>query len=139
MSFLKEFKAFAIKGNVVDMAIGVIIGGAFGKIVGSVVNDIIMPPISLVLGNKGFTELFYALDGKIYDNLAKAKEAGAPILAYGNFIQIIIDFAILAFIIFMMVKGINSMKKKEEEAPAPVAEPTISEKLLTEIRDSLKK
>ena len=138
MSFIKEFKAFAIKGNVVDMAIGVIIGGAFGKIVSSMVSDIIMPPVSLVLGDKGFTEFFYALDGKTYESLAKAREAGAPILAYGNFIQILIDFTILAFIIFLMVKGINSLKKKEEETPV-APEPTTTEKLLTEIRDSLKK
>lgn len=139
MGFMKEFKAFALKGNVVDLSVGIIIGGAFGKIVSSMVNDIIMPPISLALGDKGFTELFYALDGKTYASMTLAKEAGAPILAYGNFIQIIIDFAILAFIIFLMIKGINSLKKKEEEAPAAPAEPTATEKLLTEIRDSLKK
>ncbi len=139
MSFIKEFKAFAMKGNVVDMAVGVIIGGAFGKIISSMVNDLIMPPISLVLGDKGFTEFYYALDGKTYETLAKAKEAGAPILAYGNFLQILIDFTILAFLIFLMVKGVNSMKKKEAEAPSVSAEPTATEKLLTEIRDSLKK
>lgn len=136
MGFIKEFKEFAMKGNVVDLAVGVIIGGAFGKIVSSMVNDIIMPPVSLFLGEKGFTDLFYALDGKTYQNLAAAKEAGIPILAYGSFVQTVIDFTILAIIIFLMIKGINSMKKKEEAA-AP--EPTASEKLLTEIRDALKK
>jgi len=141
MGFVKEFKEFAMKGNVVDLAVGVIIGGAFGKIVSSMVNDIIMPPISLALGDKGFTELFFALDGKVYDSIAKAKEAGAPILAYGNFLQIVLDFIILAFIIFLMIKGINNLKKKEEAVAAPPAapEPTTSEKLLTEIRDALKK
>ncbi len=139
MGILKEFKAFAMRGNVVDLAVGVIIGGAFGKIVSSVVNDIIMPPISLALGDKGFTDLFYAMAGKTYESFAKAKEAGAPILAYGNFIQIVIDFLILAFIIFLMIKVINSIKKKEEEDAAAPAEPTTSEKLLTEIRDALKK
>ena len=139
MSFITEFKAFAMKGNVVDMAVGVIIGGAFGKIISSMVNDLIMPPVSLFLGDKGFTEFYYALDGKTYENLTKAKEAGAPILAYGNFIQILIDFTILAFLIFLMVKGINSMKKKEAEAPPAPVEPTTTEKLLTEIRDALKK
>ncbi len=137
MGFVKEFKEFAIKGNVMDMAVGVIIGAAFSKIVSSLVNDIIMPPVSLILGDKGFTEFFYALDGKTYESLAKAKEAGAPVLAYGNFIQIIIDFTILAIVIFLMIKGINSMKKKEAAAAPP--EPTASEKLLMEIRDSLKK
>jgi large conductance mechanosensitive channel len=137
MGFIKEFKAFAIKGNVVDMAVGVIIGGAFGKIVTSMVNDIIMPPVSLALGEKGFTEMFYALDGKTYKSLAQAKEAGSAVLAYGSFIQTIVDFTILAFIIFLMIKGINSLKKKEEAATP--AEPTTTEKLLTEIRDSLKK
>ncbi len=140
MGFIKEFKEFAMKGNVVDLAVGVIIGGAFGKIVSSMVNDIIMPPVSLVLGDKGFTDLYYALDGKTYESLVKAKEAGAPIFAYGSFLQTVIDFAILAFIIFLMIKGINSMKKKEEAAaPATPPEPTVSEKLLMEIRDSLKK
>ncbi len=141
MGFIKEFKEFAMKGNVVDLAVGVIIGGAFGKIVSSLVNDVIMPPISLVLGDKGFTDLYFSLDGKTYESLVKAKEAGAPIFAYGNFLQTIIDFAILALIIFLMIKGINSMKKKQEAAAAPAGPPelSLSEKLLIEIRDSLKK
>jgi len=139
MGFMKEFKEFAMKGNVVDLAVGVIIGGAFGKIVGSLVNDVIMPPVSIFLGDKGFVDKFYALNGKVYESLAKAKEDGAPVFAYGNFIQTILDFAILALVIFLMVKAINKMKKKEEAAPAPAPEPTTTEKLLTEIRDSLKK
>jgi large conductance mechanosensitive channel len=139
MGFIKEFKEFAMKGNVVDLAVGVIIGGAFGKIVSSMVNDIIMPPVSLILGDKGFTELFYALDGKKYESMAAATAVGAPVFAYGNFIQTVIDFAILAFIIFLMIKGINKMKKKEAEAPAAAPEPTESEKLLAEIRDLLRK
>lgn len=141
MGFVKEFKEFAMKGNVVDLAVGVIIGGAFGKIVSSLVNDIIMPPISLVLGEKGFTEWFYSLDGKKYDSLVKAREAGAPVFAIGSFTQTVVDFIILAFIIFLMIKGINYVKRKDEKeaAAAPPPEPTLSEKLLMEIRDSLKK
>lgn len=141
MGFVKEFKEFAMKGNVVDLAVGVIIGGAFGKIVSSLVNDIIMPPISLVLGEKGFTEWFYALDGKKYESLAKARELGAPVFAIGSFTQTVVDFIILAFIIFLMIKGINYVKKKDEKeaAAAPPPEPTTTEKLLMEIRDSLKK
>jgi len=141
MGFIKEFKEFAMKGNAVDLAVGVIIGGAFGKIVSSLVNDIIMPPISLALGDKGFTEIFYALDGKTYESIVKAKEAGAPIFAIGNFFQTVLDFTILALIIFLMIKAINRMKKKDEENTAPEGppEPTATEKLLTEIRDSLKK
>jgi len=141
MSFIGEFKAFAMRGNVVDLAVGVIIGGAFGKIVSSMVDDLIMPLVSLFLGDKGFKDKFFVFSGQTYESLAKAKEAGAPVLAYGNFIQTVIDFTILAFVIFLMVKGMNNLKKKEEAAaPAPAApEPTKEELLLTEIRDLLKK
>lgn len=139
MGIISEFKAFAIKGNVVDMAVGVIIGTSFGKIVTSLVNDIIMPPISLLTGDKGFGEKFVTFSKIDYPTIAKAKEAGVAVFAYGSFIQTIIDFTILAFIIFLMVKGINRLKKKEEAAPAAPAEPTTTEILLTEIRDSLKK
>lgn len=140
MGFLSEFKAFAMRGNVVDLAVGVIIGGAFGKIVSSVVDDLIMPVVSIFLGDKGFKDKFYVFGEKTFDSLAQAKEAGVPVFAYGNFIQTVIDFTILAFIIFMMIKGMNNMKKKEEAA-APVAPPAPSneEKLLAEIRDLLKK
>ena len=138
MSIVKEFKEFAVKGNVMDMAVGVIIGGAFGKIVTSLVGDVLMPVISLVTGGIDFTNLFVNLsDDKTYKTLAEAQEAGASVFAYGQFIQNIIDFVIIAFCVFLMIKGINRFKKKEEEAPAP-AEPSKEEQLLTEIRDLLK-
>ncbi|NLF42192.1 MAG: large-conductance mechanosensitive channel protein MscL [Bacteroidales bacterium] len=138
MSILKEFKAFAMRGNVVDMAVGVIIGGAFGKIVSSIVNDIIMPPIGLLLGGMNFSDLYVTLDGNTYENLAKAREAGAPLIAYGAFAQTVIDFLIIAAVIFLLIKGLNSMKKKEDAAPAAPPAPTKEESLLTEIRDILK-
>lgn len=138
MGFLKEFKEFAVKGNVVDLAVGVIIGGAFGKIVTSVVNDIMMPPIGLLMQGKNFSELFWALNGEEYESIAKAKEAGAPILAYGPFIQTVIDFTIIAFCVFLLVKAINRLKKKPVDEPAVAPEPSNEEKLLTEIRDLLK-
>ena len=137
MGFFKEFKEFAVKGNVMDMAVGVIIGGAFGKIVSSLVNDVIMPLIGKATGGVSFTDLFVPLDGGDYKTLAAAKEAGAAVLAYGQFIQNILDFLIIAFCIFLMVKAINKTKKKEEPAPAAPAGPT-QEELLTEIRDLLK-
>ena len=140
MGFIKEFKEFAMKGNVMDMAVGVIIGGAFGKIVTSLVNDIIMPLVGKALGNADFTTLFVNLtDDTKYDSLAAAKEAGASVFAYGQFIQNVVDFLIVAFCIFLMLKGINKLNRKKEEAPAPEAPkgPT-QEELLTEIRDLLK-
>lgn len=140
MSMMKEFKEFAMRGNVVDMAVGIIIGGAFGKIVSSVVSDIIMPPIGYLLGGVNFTDLKFII------SQASVNAAGEAIPAvsinYGNFIQVTIDFIIIALAIFMMIKGMNSMKKKEEAAPAaPPAppEPTKEEVLLGEIRDLLKK
>lgn len=117
---LKEFKKFALKGNVLDLAVGVIIGGAFGKIVTSLVNDIIMPPIGLVLGRVNFPDLFIALDGKKYQSLAAAKDAGAATLNYGMFINNILDFIIVAFTIFIVVKQFERFKKKEAAAPAKV-------------------
>ena len=140
MGFVKEFKEFAMKGNVMDMAVGVIIGGAFGKIVTSLVNDIIMPLVGKALGNADFTTLFVNLtDDTKYDSLAAAKEAGASVFAYGQFIQNVVDFLIVAFCIFLMLKGINKLNRKKEEAPAP-EEPKgpTQEELLTEIRDLLK-
>ncbi len=119
----KEFKAFAMRGNVIDLAIGVIIGGAFGKIVSSLVNDIIMPPIGLLLGKVQFTNLFIDLSGKGYTVLETARAEGAPVLAYGSFIQAIIDFLIIAFVIFLVVRGINRMTAPK---PAPAA-PTTKE------------
>jgi len=115
---LKEFKAFIMRGNVVDLAIGVIIGGAFGAIVNSLVKDIIMPPIGLLLGKVDFAKLYVALDGKTYESLAKAQELGAPTLNYGQFINTIINFLIIGFVIFLIVKAINKMQKPAA-APAP--------------------
>lgn len=113
MGFVQEFKEFAMKGNVVDMAVGIIIGAEFGKIVNSMVADIIMPPIGFVIGNVNFVDLFYPMDGKVYESLAAAKTAGAPVFAYGNFIQSVINFIIIAFAIFLMIKVMNSIRKDE--------------------------
>lgn len=135
---LNEFKTFAMRGNVVDMAVGIIIGAAFGKIVSSLVNDVIMPPIGLLMGGVDFSNLFINLSGTAYDSLALAEEAGAPLIKYGVFINTVLDFIIVAFAIFMVIKGMNNLKKKEEEKPAAPPEPSNEEKLLTEIRDALK-
>lgn len=135
---LEEFKKFAMRGNVVDMAVGIVIGAAFGKIVSSFVNDVLMPPIGLLMGNMDFSQLFINLGSGEYNSLVAAKEAGAPVLAYGSFINTVLDFVIVAFAIFMVVKGMNKLKKKEEEAPPPPPEPSKEEKLLMEIRDVLK-
>jgi large conductance mechanosensitive channel len=132
MKMLQEFKAFAMRGNVVDMAVGIIIGGAFGKIVSSFVADVIMPPIGLLLGGVDFSDLAITL---------KAAEEGQPavMLKYGMFVNTVIDFLIIAFAIFIVIKGMNTLKKKEEEKPAAPPEPPADVKLLTEIRDLLKK
>jgi len=136
---LKEFKEFAMKGNVLDMAIGVIIGGAFGKIVSSLVSDVLMPPIGLLVGKVDFSSLFLNLSGTPQASLAAAKAAGAPTLNYGVFLQSIFDFIILAFAIFLLVKQVNRFKKEAPPAPpAPPPGPTNEEKLLMEIRDVLK-
>ena len=116
----KEFKEFIMRGNVIDLAIGVIIGGAFGKIVSSLVNDIIMPPIGFVLGNVDFKDLFINLGPEKYPSLAAATEAGAPTINYGLFINNILDFLIIALVIFLVIKGINSMQRKKAEEAAPV-------------------
>src|SRR5690349_15478764 len=108
---LKEFKEFALKGNVVDMAVGIIIGAAFGRIVSSLVNDVLMPPIGKLMGNMDFSGLFVALNGNHYDSLAAAKAAGAPTVNYGLFINSVIDFIIVAFVIFLLVKQVNRLKK----------------------------
>lgn len=135
----EEFKKFAMRGNVVDMAVGIVIGAAFGKIVSSFVNDVIMPPIGLLMGNVDFSNLFINLGSVDYATMAEATEAGAPIIKYGMFINSILDFVIVAFAIFMVIKGMNKMKKAEEETPPPAPpEPSDEVKLLTEIRDSLK-
>jgi large conductance mechanosensitive channel len=133
---LKEFRDFAMRGNVVDMAIGVILGGAFGKIVSSLVADVIMPPIGMMLGNVDFSNLFIDLSGAGHPSLAAAKEAGAPVIAWGAWLNTVIDFVIVAFVIFLVVKQINRLKKAEP-APAPPG-PTREEMLLTEIRDALR-
>ena len=133
---LKEFKDFAMKGNVLDMAIGVIIGGAFGKIVSSLVSDVLMPPIGLLMGKVDFSSLFLNLSGTSQPSLAAAKAAGTPTLNYGVFLQSVFDFIIIAFVIFILVKQVNRFKK--EAPPAPPPGPTNEEKLLMEIRDALK-
>ncbi|WP_395377710.1 large-conductance mechanosensitive channel protein MscL [Marinicella sp. W31] len=132
MGMIKEFKAFAVKGNVMDMAVGIIIGAAFGKIVSSFVNDILMPPLGVMLGGVDFSDLAYTIQ-------EATAETEAVVLKWGAFVQTTIDFLIIAFAIFIAIKAMNSFNKKEEEAPAKPPEPTNEEKLLTEIRDLLKK
>jgi large conductance mechanosensitive channel len=138
---LKEFKEFALKGNVVDLAIGVIIGAAFGKIVDSMVGDVIMPLVSAIIGNVDFSNLYVVLKGTAAAGagLADAKKT-AVVLGWGNFLTIVINFLIIAWVLFMVVKGMNNLKKKEADAPPPAPpEPTTQEKLLMDIRDLLKK
>ncbi len=137
MGMLKEFKEFAVKGNVIDLAVGVIIGGAFGKIVASFVNDIVMPPIGILIGGMDFKKLNYVLKPEGVNDAGEA--IAAVTLNYGMFIQNVVDFVIVAFVIFLAIKGINNMKKKEEAAPAAPPAPPKSEVLLEEIRDLLKK
>ena len=134
---LKEFRDFAMKGNVLDMAIGIIIGAAFGKIVSSFVADLLMPPLSMMLGKVDFTNWFLTLHGGDFGTLAAAKAAGAVTLNYGAFINAVIDFVIVAFAIFLLVKQVNRLKK--EAPPPPPAAPPAEERLLTEIRDLLAK
>jgi large conductance mechanosensitive channel len=137
---LKEFKEFAMRGNVIDMAVGIIIGAAFGKIVTSLVNDVVMPPIGLLLGNMDFSDLFLNLSmDASYPSVAAAEEAGAPIIKYGLFINNVLDFVIVAFAIFLLIRAINRLKRKQEAAPPPPPPaPSVEQKLLTEIRDLLK-
>ena len=134
MSFLSEFKKFAMRGNVMDMAVGIILGGAFGAIVNSLVNNVIMPPIGMLLGGMDFSELAVTLKHA-------TETSPAVVIQYGLFINTVINFLIIAFAVFLMVKGINKLEnlKKQEPKPAAAAEPTAEEKLLTEIRDLLKK
>ncbi len=138
MGFVKEFKEFAIKGNVIDLAVGVIIGGAFGKIVDSAINDLIMPVVARIIGSPDFSNAYIALvDGVAPGtSLEEAKKIG-PVFAYGNFITVALNFLIMAFVIFLMVKAINRLKRKEEAAAPPA--PSSTDVLLTEIRDELKK
>ena len=143
MGFLKDFKKFAMRGNVVDLAVAVVIGGAFGKIVTAMVNDIVMPFVGVVTGGGKFTDRFIVLKpgkpGDTYETLAQAREASANVLAYGNFLQTIVDFILIALCIFIAIRAMEKMKRKEEEAPAAPPAPTTTEQLLMEIRDSLKK
>ncbi|MEJ2577231.1 MAG: large-conductance mechanosensitive channel protein MscL [Gammaproteobacteria bacterium] len=132
MSMMSEFRDFAMRGNVVDMAVGIVIGGAFGKIVSSFVNDVLMPPIGMAVGGVDFSDLALTLK-------EACGEVAAVTLNYGTFIQTVIDFVIIAFAIFMVVKAMNRMKKKEEAAPPAPPKPSAEEKLLAEIRDLLKK
>jgi large conductance mechanosensitive channel len=136
MDMLKEFRDFAMRGNVLDMAIGVIIGGAFGKIVSSLVSDVLMPPLGLLMGKVDFSSLFINLSGTPQPSLIAAKAAGTPTINYGVFLQATFDFIIIAFVIFVLVKQVNRFKK--EAPPAQPAGPTNEEKLLMEIRDALK-
>ena len=131
MGMMTEFKKFAVRGNVMDMAVGIIIGAAFGKIVSAFVNGVMMPPLGVLIGGVDFSDLAYTIK-------EAAGDAPAVVIAYGSFLQTLIDFIIIAFAVFMVVKAMNSMKKKEEEAPAAPPEPSNEEKLLTEIRDLLK-
>jgi len=139
---LKEFKEFAIKGNMLDMAVGIIIGAAFGTIIGSLVNDVIMPPIGMLMGGVDFAELFITLQpGTVpgpYATVAAAAEAGAVTINYGLFVNAIVSFLIIAFAVFMVVRSFNKMKKQEEAAPAAPPAPSAQEVLLGEIRDLLK-
>jgi large conductance mechanosensitive channel len=132
MSMMSEFKSFAMRGNVIDMAVGIVIGGAFGKIVSSFVNDVLMPPIGMLMGGVDFGDLAVTLQ-------EASGDVAAVTLNYGSFIQTVVDFLIIAFAIFMVVKAMNNMKKKEEEAPKAPPKPSAEEVLLTEIRDALKK
>ena len=132
MSMMSEFKSFAMRGNVVDMAVGIVIGGAFGKIVSSFVSDVLMPPIGMMMGGVDFKDLAITLQ-------AATEEVAAVTINYGAFIQTVLDFVIIAFAIFMVVRAMNNMKKKEEAAPEAPPKPSAEVELLTEIRDSLKK
>ncbi len=139
MSMMQEFKEFAMRGNVVDLAIGVIIGGAFGKIVDSLVKDVIMPVVGKALGGVDFKQLYINLGDQVFETLDAAEKAGAPLIKYGAFINTIVDFIIVAFVIFMVIKAMNKMKRQQEAAPPAPAEPSEDVLLLREIRDSLKR
>jgi large conductance mechanosensitive channel len=139
MSFIQEFKAFAMRGNVVDLAVGVVIGGAFGKIVDSLVKDIIMPVVGSITGGVDFKHLYLNLGRQAFDSMEAAEKAGAPLIKYGAFINSMVDFTIIAFAIFLAVKAINRMQRQEPAAPAAPAPTPEDIVLLREIRDSLKK
>jgi large conductance mechanosensitive channel len=138
MSLISEFKEFAMRGNVVDMAVGIIIGAAFTTIVNSMVEDILMPPLGLVAGEIDFSNQFVDLSGGDYPNLAAARDAGAPVIAYGSFLNAVISFLFVAFAVFLLVKGMNRLRRQQEQAPEETPVPPRSETLLEEIRDILK-
>ncbi|MBL8230489.1 MAG: large conductance mechanosensitive channel protein MscL [Bryobacterales bacterium] len=136
---LKEFKEFAMKGNVVDMAVGVIIGGAFGSIITSLVNDVMMPPVGLLMGGLDFKDMFISLGSKTFNTLAEARKENAPVIAWGAWLNTVINFTIVALCMFTVVKGMNAAKKAEPAPPPPPPPaPSAEEKLLGEIRDLLK-
>jgi len=136
---LNEFKEFALRGNVMDMAVGIIIGAAFSTIVRSLVDDIIMPPIGVVTGGVDFSSIFIALNGQHYDSLAAARQAGAPTMNIGLFINNVISFLIVAFVLFMAIKAMNQLRRKQEEEPGSEPPPSREVQLLEEIRDALVK
>jgi large conductance mechanosensitive channel len=136
---LQEFKEFALRGNVVDMAVGIIIGAAFSTIVRSLVDDIIMPPLGVITGGMDFSNMFVALNGQEYPSLAAAKQAGAPTINFGVFINNVISFLLVALVLFMVIKAMNKLRRKQEEEPAKEPPPSREVQLLTEIRDSLAK
>ena len=136
MGMVSEFKAFIARGNVLDLAVAVVIGAAFGKIVTALVDGMIMPVVGLAMGGVDFSQLYVALDGEAYASLAAAQEAAAPVLTYGAFLQTIVDFLVIAFVIFLVVRAYNRMNKPAEAAPAAPSEEIL---LLREIRDSLKR
>lgn len=136
---LQEFKEFALRGNVVDMAVGIIIGAAFSTIVKSLVDDVIMPPIGLITGGVDFSDLYINLSGGDYESLAQAREAGAATINVGVFINNVISFAIVAFVLFLVIKGMNQLRRKQEEKPEEAPPPPREVQLLEEIRDALVK
>jgi large conductance mechanosensitive channel len=139
MGLINEFKEFAVRGNVVDMAVGIIIGAAFTTIVNSMVDDILMPPLGLVAGEVDFSDLFINLGAGEYVSLADARQAGAPVIAYGLFINNVINFLFVAFAVFLLIKGMNRLRRRQEQAPEQTPVPPRSEVLLEEIRDLLKR
>jgi large conductance mechanosensitive channel len=139
MKITQEFREFISRGNVIDLAVGVIIGAAFGKIVNSLVAEVIMPPIGALMKGVDFSSLFVSLDGKNYETLTAAKQAGAPVIGYGVFLNTVIEFLIIAACVFLIVKVVNKIKREPSPTPATPAEPTRSEALLAEIRDALKR
>lgn len=136
---IQEFKEFALRGNVVDMAVGIVIGAAFSTIVKSLVNDIIMPPVGVITGDVDFSNLYIPLTSASYESLAQAQEAGAPTINIGLFINSVISFVIVAFVLFLVIKAMNNLRRKQEEAPATEPPPSREVQLLEEIRDALVK